>query len=83
MDRRKGVPYKSSVLDIDKDLSDDNEVDSNGNVIPNHYRTHTFDRTIHIAKKRKKFILHISGPLETARGKINIRTIGKFKVNES
>ena len=40
MDNRKGVPYKSSVLDIEKKLSDENEVDSDGNVVPNFYRTH-------------------------------------------
>ena len=34
MDNRKGVPYKSSLLDIEKNLSDENEVDSDGNVVP-------------------------------------------------
>ena len=34
-------------------------------------------------KKRKKFVPHISGPLETARGEVNICTVGKYKVNES
>ena len=31
----------------------------------------------------KKIVPHISGPLQTARGEVNIRTVGKFKVNES
>ena len=83
MDNRKGVPYKSSVLDIEKKLSDQNEVDSDGNVVPNFYRTHAFDKTMHTTEKRKKFVPHISGPLQTARGEVNIRTVGKFKVNES
>ena len=83
MDNRKGVPYKSSVLDIEKKLLDENEVDSDGNVVPNFYRTHAFDKTMHTTEKWKKFVPHISGPLQTARGEVNIRTVGKFKVNES
>ena len=83
MDRRRGVPYKSTVLDIGKDLSDENVIDSDGNVVPNYYRTHTFDKTICIGEKRKKFVPHISGPLEKGRGEVNIWTVGKFKVNES
>ena len=71
------------MLDIEKKLSDENEVDSNGNIVPNFYRTHAFDKTMHTTEKWKKFVPHISGPLQTARGEVNIRTVGKFKVNES
>ena len=53
MDRRRGVPYKSTVLDIGKYLSDENEIDSDGNVVPNYYRTHTFDKTLCIGKKKE------------------------------
>ena len=64
-------------------LSDENEVDSDGNVVPNFYRRHAFDKTIRTTKKQKKFVAHISGPLQTARGEVNIRTVEQFKGNES
>ena len=69
MDRRRSVSYKSTVFDIGKDLLDKNDIDSDGNVVPNYYRTHTFDKMICIGKKWKKFVPHISGLLETARGR--------------
>ena len=83
MDNRKGVPYKSSVLDIEKKLFNENEVDSHGNVVPNFYRTHAFDKTMRTTEKWKKNLPYISGLLQTARGEVNIRTVGKLKVNES
>ena len=48
---------KSSVLDIAKKLSDQNEVDSDGNVVPNFYRSHEFDKTMCTTEKGKKLYL--------------------------
>ena len=76
MDKRRGAPYPSRPLDPQADSGSSEDESSN-------FRSHSFDRIPRKFMKRKKFRPTMSGPNEPSRGEENIRTIGKYRLNEA
>ena len=76
MDKHRGEPYITSVLDIpsSSEDSDDNTM--------NFFQTHSFNRIPHIGKKWKKFKPSICGPLDPSCGEVNVRVTGKYKLSD-
>ena len=77
MDKCRGEPYITSVLDIPSSLDD-----SDYNTM-NVFQSHSFDRIPHIAKKQKKFKPPICGPLDPSWGEGNVQVTGKYKLSDS
>ena len=78
IDKRRGVPYPVRLME---QLSSQDDSENEGST--SLFHTHSFDRIPRIHKKRKKFNPVISGPQEPSRGEGSIRTVGKYKLNET
>ena len=76
MDKRRGAPYPARLMEK---ATNDISTDEDAHV----FQTHSFDRFPRQYGKRKKFRPTISAPNEPSRGEENIRTIGRFRLNEA
>ena len=57
--------------------------ESDNGVSTSLFHSHSFDRILHLGQKRKKFNLVISAPHEPSKGEGSIRTVRKYKLNET
>ena len=62
-------------------MSTDVESDDGSNT--SIFRSHSFDQILRLGKKCEKFNPVISGPRQASRGEGSIRTVGKYKLNET
>ena len=78
MDNIRGVPYPVRLME---QLGSQDESDNGGST--SLFHSHSFDHIPCLNKKRKKFNPVISAPPQPSQGEGSIRTVGKYKLNET